>query len=253
MTSGSSPIPLTHPPQAKGVPPWERISTLPNPDDPQTRVQAERWHRAATNFDATHRNTHRRRRRAERAAIRRQRQREEMQQKLETNARRMYYIGFFFLPLVWLIGLIYFHREHRAPNASPIIKKCTSYIFSSCSCYPYTVLLRCRRGVIPLSAAGLLTTGFGLMVVWLFLIRLQEFSLDAHCLYSYLCCVVCRLPGLQRYRPAQAQHYLLHWNKSEWFLISLLNIPTCCYILHRKNNCFTRMLGPTRSRLSPPT
>lgn len=125
MTSAPSPNSRSHPPQARGIPPWERNSALPNPNDPQTQAQAERWHKAAANFDTHQRHEHRRRRRAERTAARRQREREEMQQNLEANARRMYYIGFCFLPLVWLITLIYFYREHRTPDASPIIKKCT--------------------------------------------------------------------------------------------------------------------------------
>lgn len=154
MTSAPSSSSITHPPQAKGVAPWERDpNTLPNPDDPRTKAQAERWRRAAANFDTAQRTAHRRRRHAQRAAARRQRQREESQRKLETNARRMYYLGFFFLPLVWLISLIYFRREHRAPNASPIIKKCALYLFSSSACCLYTALLRCRPRVVPLSAA----------------------------------------------------------------------------------------------------
>lgn len=67
---------------------------------------------------------------------RRRRRREEAAaqhlQQLEDNARFLYRLGFFALPLLWLIALIYFHREHIDENASPVIKSCEfkrPYIF----------------------------------------------------------------------------------------------------------------------------
>lgn len=59
---------------------------------------------------------------------RKERERQEAAQKaienLENKARRMYIVGFFALPLVWLVGLLYFHKEHKQVEGSEAIKKC---------------------------------------------------------------------------------------------------------------------------------
>lgn len=69
--------------------------------------------------------------REERREARRQRKEQERQEaarkaaeKLEKTARRMYIVGFFALPLVWLVGLLYFHKEHKQAEGSQAIKKC---------------------------------------------------------------------------------------------------------------------------------
>lgn len=69
------------------------------------------------------RNDDRRRRRRERAV---ERAAAEQVRELEEEARRLFIGGFFALPLLWLISLIYFHKEHADENASQIIKKCKS-------------------------------------------------------------------------------------------------------------------------------
>lgn len=63
-------------------------------------------------------------RRAEKAA---QREKEEADalQALEDTARKMYYGGFFLLPMLWLVALLYFRQEHRAEDGNPKIKRCT--------------------------------------------------------------------------------------------------------------------------------
>lgn len=66
-------------------------------------------------------------RRARRAARRAQKEAQraaEMERQLEITARRMFYGGFFALPLLWLVSLIYFHKEHKSPDANPKIKRC---------------------------------------------------------------------------------------------------------------------------------
>lgn len=79
-------------------------------------------------------------RRRRRREARRQRVLEEAraarQVRLEETARRMFYYGFFALPLLWLLSLIYFYRDYRDDNASVEIKKCTvSDTFSSFRSY----------------------------------------------------------------------------------------------------------------------
>ncbi len=66
-------------------------------------------------------------RRARRAARKAQKEAEraaEMARQLETTARRLFYGGFLALPLLWLVSLIYFHKEHKSPDANPNIKRC---------------------------------------------------------------------------------------------------------------------------------
>lgn len=75
-------------------------------------------------------------RRAEKAA---QREKEEADalKALEETARKMYYGGFFLLPMLWLVALLYFRQEHRAEGGNPKIKRCTcvrSGFASFCTC-----------------------------------------------------------------------------------------------------------------------
>lgn len=111
-------------PKAAGVAPWERNPHLLGPTAPQSQAQAQRWQKAANDMSTQERENARRRRKAERAAAKKKKQEADRLKAMESNARRMYYLGFFFLPLVWLISLLYFHREHKMEGASPVIKKC---------------------------------------------------------------------------------------------------------------------------------
>lgn len=45
---------------------------------------------------------------------------------LEDDARKLYIYGFFALPFLWLVSIIYFWDEQKDENASPVIKTCTS-------------------------------------------------------------------------------------------------------------------------------
>lgn len=47
-------------------------------------------------------------------------------QQLEDDARTLYIYGFFALPFLWLVSIIYFWDEQKDENASPVIKSCTS-------------------------------------------------------------------------------------------------------------------------------
>jgi len=42
---------------------------------------------------------------------------------LEKTARQLFYGGFAALPMLWMVSLIYFHGEHKSPDANPKIKK----------------------------------------------------------------------------------------------------------------------------------
>lgn len=44
---------------------------------------------------------------------------------LEAMAKRLYVAGFFLLPILWLLYLLYFHKEHKTPDANANIKKST--------------------------------------------------------------------------------------------------------------------------------
>lgn len=109
-------------PVARGNAPWERSGTshLP-PTDPIAQKKAAKW--LKQNGKPENREERRKRREEER-----QRKREEEQrllaQQLESNARRMYIVGFFGLPLVWLVALIYYRQEHKDENGNPRIKQC---------------------------------------------------------------------------------------------------------------------------------
>lgn len=80
-------------------------------------------------------------RRGEREARRRQRKDEaaaEQLRQMESNAKWLYHVGFFALPLMWLILLVYYHREHVDDDASQIIKR--YYIKSRFMLVVYTAL-----------------------------------------------------------------------------------------------------------------
>lgn len=68
------------------------------------------------------RRERRERRRAEKEAER-VRKEIEAAKLLEDTARRMFYAGFLGLPMLWLVSLIYFHKEHKAEEANVQIKK----------------------------------------------------------------------------------------------------------------------------------
>ncbi|CAN8073113.1 unnamed protein product [Agarophyton chilense] len=120
MTQASHEDP--HPPHATGHAPWQRdgASHAP-PTDPESKAKAEKWSRHKN--DDKH---SREQRRKERAAERQRRKEEEERlriERLENNARRMYIAGFFALPLVWLVALIYFREEHKDENGNQRIKE----------------------------------------------------------------------------------------------------------------------------------
>lgn len=71
-----------------------------------------------------HRDHHREVRREERRRRRKERAAAEHQKELENDARRFFILGFFALPLLWLVLMLYFHNEHKDANASPKIKRC---------------------------------------------------------------------------------------------------------------------------------
>lgn len=73
----------------------------------------------------TRRAARRERRRLEKIAEQ-ERKEKEAAQHLEDTARKMFYGGFFALPFLWLVSLIYFHKEHKAADANENIKKCAS-------------------------------------------------------------------------------------------------------------------------------
>lgn len=79
-------------------------------------------HRRGRDDESRRRRREERRRRKERAAA-------EHVKELENDARRFFLLGFFALPLLWLVSILYFHKEHKDENASPIIKKCTLRLF----------------------------------------------------------------------------------------------------------------------------
>lgn len=67
----------------------------------------------------------RERRRKEREERKKEREREaaeEQLKQLESDARRFFIYGFFALPLLWIVSILYFRAEHKDENASPIIK-----------------------------------------------------------------------------------------------------------------------------------
>lgn len=114
-------------PTANGRPPWEREggSHIP-PTDARARRKAEQWQtQVASEADGLQRRMNRRRER-----LRRKEQREqERAEKLVKGARQMFVAGFFMLPMVWLMALFYFHREHKDENANPEIRRCEYLVF----------------------------------------------------------------------------------------------------------------------------
>lgn len=118
--------PIHERPEAKGHAPWERVGVdVPNPDDPEAQARAEKWRRATQGeTDKAEEREEARRKRAEERKVKKEQEEAEMTKKLEKNARLMYIVGFFALPLVWLLSILYFHKEHVSPNANPVIKKC---------------------------------------------------------------------------------------------------------------------------------
>lgn len=111
--------------QPAGNAPWEREGVA-GPDDPEARARADRWRAAAAEMDnAPVSREELRRRRAEERRARREEAEAEAERTHEANARRMYIAGFFALPLLWLVSLFYFHKEHKSPDANPAIKKCS--------------------------------------------------------------------------------------------------------------------------------
>lgn len=65
--------------------------------------------------------------RRERRRLRKERKEEEARaeaaRQLELTAKRLYFWGFFLLPILWLVYLIYFNKEHRTSDANANIKK----------------------------------------------------------------------------------------------------------------------------------
>lgn len=114
--------------QPQGQAPWEREgAAVPAPNDPEAQARAEKWRRATTGVEIREAEREERRRlRAEAKKAKQERDEEERARQLENSARRMYIAGFFALPLLWLVSLFYFHKEHTSPDANPVIKKCSS-------------------------------------------------------------------------------------------------------------------------------
>lgn len=117
-------LPPVHlPPVAKGNAPWERSGASHLPPTSQIAQQkAAKWVQQAEKQRET--QEERRKRKEEQRHQRLQQQKQQRIQQLEQNARQMFIAGFFALPLLWLVALIYFRQEHKAQDASPLIKDC---------------------------------------------------------------------------------------------------------------------------------
>lgn len=119
-----------------GAAPWERQGAEHrSPDDPESRAKADKWKKRAAaaeleGDDDTHVDS-RRRRAAERRAKKEEVEAARVKQ-LEKNARRMYFLGFFALPLLWLVSLLYFHADYKSAEPNPVIKKCACFCLVLC-------------------------------------------------------------------------------------------------------------------------
>lgn len=104
---------------AQSTPPLDSAAEDSSPDPAEPTIGDSERRR--------HRRDERRRQRKEAEALR--------TLQLEKEARRFFHWGFFALPLIWLLSLIYFHREYKDAKSSAEIKKCTnlSHQFVSCS------------------------------------------------------------------------------------------------------------------------
>lgn len=108
---------------AAGAAPWERAGAPAAPAD--AAEIAGKWRAAAEGLEAEQnaKNERRAKRHEERKKAKEDAARA-LEEQLETTAKRMFYIGFFALPLVWLVSILYFRKEHKACDANPVIKKC---------------------------------------------------------------------------------------------------------------------------------
>lgn len=153
---GSEIIPETAPaPAAGGAAPWEREgASHRSPDDPESRARAERWKRRAgedgeggEGGDDRGNREDRQRRAEERRARRKEREEQKEAERiksLEQNARRMYLLGFFALPLLWLVSVLYFHKDYKSAEPNPVIKRC-ALVPSVFFCILVTL---CFRGLV---------------------------------------------------------------------------------------------------------
>lgn len=129
------------PPQG-GAAPWERQgASHRGPDDPESRAKAEKWQkRAAAEEDENGEDDghvdRRRRRAAERKAKKEEAEAAQVKT-LETNARRMYWLGFFALPLLWLVSVLYFHTDYKSADPNPVIRKCALPFCSVALCLAF--------------------------------------------------------------------------------------------------------------------
>lgn len=130
---GAEIIPIAAPTEG-GAAPWEREGASHRaPQDPESRAKAERWKERAAeegeDVSDTPANIEERRRRAERRKARKKEKEIIAEAKrveaLEKNARRMFLLGFFALPLLWLVSLFYFHKDYKSADPNPVIKKCS--------------------------------------------------------------------------------------------------------------------------------
>lgn len=106
-----------------GVAPWERTGVaVAAPGGTTAQAAAQRWQDAASQMETE--EAARRAQRAEARRIKEEERKQEAAKKLEDTARRMYYLGFALLPLVWLVNLAYFRKELKSDSSNPAIKKC---------------------------------------------------------------------------------------------------------------------------------
>lgn len=108
-------------PAGGGAAPWLRKgANHVAPTSEQAKNQAEKW-KAANGVET--REERRARRAKEREELRKKNE-EERREKMEERAKQMYLVGFFGLPLIWIVALWYFREDVKREDVSEDMKKC---------------------------------------------------------------------------------------------------------------------------------
>lgn len=96
-----------------GSAPWERAGAgFAAPDDPEAQARARAWEAGAAQLAEQERgNAEAREARRRERAKRREEVARNAAEKLERTARRLCLVGFWALPLVWVVNVVYFWDE----------------------------------------------------------------------------------------------------------------------------------------------